>query len=131
MHAGFAALRDRCTMNVGVRVRLGDIPPALAQDIARIGELWNQGLDRFGGLFLAGKAFTAVDAFFAPVAFRVQTYGVALDGAAAAYAKRLLALPSMRDWETAALQEPWRDPSHEADARRAGAWIEDRRTPPA
>jgi glutathione S-transferase len=131
MHAGFAALRDRCTMNVGIRVRLNDIPPALAQDIARIGELWNQGFDRFGGPFLAGKAFTAVDAFFAPVAFRVQTYGVALDGPAALYAQRLLALPSLRDWEAAALQEPWREPGHEDEARRAGAWIEDRRAKPA
>jgi glutathione S-transferase len=131
MHAGFAALRDRCTMNVGVRVRLAELPPALAQDIARIGELWNQGLARFGGPFLAGNAFTAVDAFFAPVAFRVQTYGVALDGPAALYAQRLLALPSLRDWEAAALQEPWREPGHEDEARRAGAWIEDRRAKPA
>jgi glutathione S-transferase len=131
MHAGFAALRDRCTMNVGIRVRLAEVPPALAQDIARIGELWNQGLARFGGPFLAGKAFTAVDAFFAPVAFRVQTYGLALDGPAALYAQRLLALPSMRDWEAAALKEPWREPGHEAEAQRAGAWIEDRRANPA
>jgi glutathione S-transferase len=130
MHAGFAALCDRCPMNVGIRVRLGEIPPALAQDIARIGALWSQGLARFGGPFLAGTSFTAVDAFFAPVAFRVQTYGIALDGAAAGYAQRLLALPSMRDWEAAALQEPWREPGHEAEAQRAGTWLEDRRAKP-
>jgi glutathione S-transferase len=117
-------------MNVGIRVRLGEIPPALAQDIARIGALWSQGLARFGGPFLAGTSFTAVDAFFAPVAFRVQTYGIALDGAAAGYAQRLLALPSMRDWEAAALQEPWREPGHEAEAQRAGTWLEDRRAKP-
>ena len=130
MHAGFAALRDVCTMNVGIRVRLRDTPPALARDVARIAELWNEGLGRFGGPFLAGKTFTAADAFFAPVAFRVQTYGLALDGAAASYAERLLALPSLRDWEAAALQEATREPGHEDEARRAGTWIEDRRAPP-
>lgn len=127
MHAGFGALRDVCTMNVGIRVRLRDTPPALAREIARIAELWNEGLGRFGGPFLAGKTFTAADAFFAPVAYRVQTYGLALDGAAVSYAERLLALPSLRDWEAAALRETTREPGHEDEARRAGEWLEDRR----
>jgi glutathione S-transferase len=78
MHAGFGTLRERCTMNVGLRIRLRDVPPLLARDIARISELWNEGLARFGGPFLAGEDFTAVDAFFAPVAFRIQTYGLSL-----------------------------------------------------
>ncbi len=95
MHSGFGVLRDRCTMNVGIRVRLNEIPPALARDIARLNELWTEGLNRFGGPFLAGKSFTAVDAFFTSVAFRIQTYDLKLDQAAAAYAARLLALPSL------------------------------------
>ncbi len=127
MHAGFATLRDICTMNVGIRVRLRDMPPTLARDVARIAELWNEGLARFGGPFLAGNSFTAADAFFAPVAFRVRTYGLTLDGAAVSYAERLLALPSLRDWEAAALQEMAREPGHEDEAKRAGTWIEDRR----
>ena len=131
MHAGFATLRQRCTMNCGLRVRLRDMPPALQRDIARMSELWNEGLARFGGPFLAGSGFTAVDAFFAPVAFRVQTYGLALDGAADSYAKRLLDLPAMRAWEAAALIEPWREPGHEEEARQTGIVIEDRRSPAA
>jgi glutathione S-transferase len=127
MHSGFGALRERCTMNCGIRVRLHELPPALERDIARLGELWNEGLARFGGPFLAGEAFTAVDAFFAPVAFRVQTYGLKLDGAAAAYASRLLALPAMQRWQADALQEPWREPAHDDEARRAGTLLEDLR----
>lgn len=127
MHAGFGVLRDRCTMNCGLRVRLFEMLPALARDVARIGELWMQGLDRFGGPFLAGAAFTAVDAFFAPVAFRGQTYGLELPEPAAAYAQRLLALPAMQAWQAEALAETWREPGHEAEARRAGTWLEDRR----
>lgn len=129
MHAGFATLRNRCTMNVGLRVRLREMPGALERDIDRIGELWSQGLARFGGPFLAGADFTAVDAFFAPVAFRVQTYDLSLPAPASAYARRLLALPAMREWEQAALRETWREPGHEDDARRTGTIIEDRRAP--
>jgi glutathione S-transferase len=127
MHAGFVTLRDICTMNVGIRVRLHAMPPGLARDVARIAELWNEGLGRFGGPFLGGNSFTAADAFFAPVAYRVRAYSLALDGPAAAYAERLLALSSLRDWETAALAETAREPGHEDEARRAGEWLEDRR----
>ena len=58
----------------------------LERDIDRVGALWNDGLRRFGGPFLAGGAFTAVDAFFAPVAYRIQTYGLTLEPRAAEYA---------------------------------------------
>ncbi|HKZ74971.1 MAG TPA: glutathione S-transferase [Steroidobacteraceae bacterium] len=127
MHSGFPVLRERCTNNIGIRVRIEARPPALESEIARIEELWTDGVARFGGPFLAGAAFTAADAFFAPVAFRVQTYGIALQATAAAYASRLLALPSMLEWQAAALRETWREPGHEAEARAAGTWIADLR----
>ena len=66
MHSGFTELRNRCSMTCGVRIRLNEFPPALERDVARLSELWTDGLGRFGGPFLAGAAFTAVDAFFAP-----------------------------------------------------------------
>jgi glutathione S-transferase len=127
MHSGFGTLREICTMNCGLRVRLHEVPDALARDLARIDALWGEGLDRFGGPFLAGPAFTAVDAFFAPVAFRVQTYGLSLSARSLQYAERLRALPSMRAWYEAGLAEPFREEGHEADARRAGVWLEDLR----
>ena len=130
MHSGFAALRQRCSMNCGLRVRLTGIPPALQRDLDRIDELWTEGLGRFGGPFLAGAAFTAVDAFYAPVAFRVLTYGLALSQDAAAYSRRLLAFPPMRDWYDAALVEPWRDEDHEAEAMQDATLIEDVRRAP-
>lgn len=129
MHSGFSALRDRCTMNIGIRVRLHDMPDPLAKDVARIAELWSEGLQRFGGPFLAGSSFSAVDAFFAPVAFRAQTYQLQLDPAASAYADRLLALPSMQSWQTAALGETWRESEHEEQAKRTGTWLADLRAP--
>jgi glutathione S-transferase len=73
MHSGFQELRGRCSMSCGVRIRLKNPSAALTGELARLSALWTDGIERFGGPFLAGPAFTAVDAFYAPVAFRVQT----------------------------------------------------------
>ena len=127
MHSAFATLREHCSMSCGVRVRLKEMPEALTQDVARIAELWNEGLSRFGGPFLAGKAFTAVDAFYAPVTFRVQTYGLKLDANAAAYAQRLRDLPSMREWYTSGLAETFRDAEHDEGVLKYGTVSEDLR----
>ncbi len=100
-------------------------------DLGRLDELWQDGLNRFGGPFLAGSAFSAVDAFYAPVAFRIQTYGLAsLSPASLAYAQRLLDLPGMQAWYTAALAEPWREISHERDVLAQAELIQDLRQLP-
>jgi len=127
MHSGFDDLRSRCSMSCGIRVRLIDHPAALDRDVARLGALWNEGLRRFGGPFLAGSAFTAVDAFFAPVAFRVQTYGLKLDATADAYAKRLLGLPSMKAWYEPGIKETIRDLPHEKEIMQMGTVLQDLR----
>jgi glutathione S-transferase len=129
MHSGFGSLRNTCSMNCGLRITLNEVSPALQRDLDRIDELWSEGLERFGGPFLAGAAFSAVDAFYAPVACRVRTYGLALSVPAAAYVERLLALPPMLDWDRAALVEPWRDEEHEVDALAVGRLVEDLRAP--
>ena len=127
MHAGFGALRNTCGMNVGIRAKLSSFPDGLERDLARLEELWADGFDRFGGPFLAGKTFTAVDAFFCPVAFRVQTYGLPLGDRSRAYVEKLLALPAMRDWTEAALKEGFREPNHEAETTLANEVIADYR----
>ncbi len=127
MHSGFSTLRERCPMNCGIRVKLHDMPPALIADIERINELWSEGLARFGGPFLGGAAFSSVDAFFAPVAFRQLTYGLAFEQKAAAFARRLRDLTSMQSWYADGLKETWREEAHDAESRVAGAWLEDLR----
>lgn len=117
MHSGFFELRGQCPMNCGVRARLGDIDGPLALELDRLNGLWLEGLDKFGGPFLAGPQFTAVDAFFTPVAFRVQAYALQLKPAAMQYVSRLLELKPMQDWYAAALQEPWRHEESEAAVR--------------
>lgn len=131
MHSGFAALRNDCTMNVGVRVQRKPESHALMRDTARIAEIFEEGLNRFGGPFLAGPALTAADAFYAPVAFRVRTYGIELDALGAAWVERMLALPAMKEWEAQALAESYREEGHEAELAAAGSVTEDHRAVPA
>ena len=121
MHGGFAALRNERTMNVGVRVDPVRGSDALDRNVARITELWAEGIDRFGGPWLAGADFTAVDAFFAPVAFRVRTYGIDVGPQGLAWVERILAHPAMREWEDAALAETWREAGHEAELAASGS----------
>jgi len=121
MHGGFSALRNERTMNVGVRVDATSGSAALDRDVARITELWSEGLDRFGGPWLAGAAFTAVDAFYAPVAFRVRTYGIDVGPAGLAWVERIIAHPAMREWEATALAETWREAGHEAELNACGS----------
>jgi glutathione S-transferase len=120
-------LRSDCTMNVGVRVAPKPMSAALAKDVGRIAELWSDGLGRFGGPWLAGNALTVADAFYAPVAFRVRTYGLDVGAAGESWVARILDHPVVREWETAALAETWRDQGHEAELARCGTITADYR----
>lgn len=126
MHGGFSALRGDCTMNVGVRVKPRPMRDALLRDVGRVREIFEEGLARFGGPWLAGPAFTALDAFYAPVAFRIRTYGLDV-GAGQAWVDRVLAHPAMLEWEAAALAESWREVGHEAELAECGEILADYR----
>ncbi len=128
MHGGFSALRNERTMNIGVRVAAMPGSAALERDAARIAELWAEGLSRFGGPWLAGSDFTAVDAFYAPVAYRARTYGIDVGAAGQGWVERVLGHSAAREWEAAALAEDWREAGHEAELLACGSVVEDHRT---
>ena len=129
---------DRIVMNVlavpiQAEFRLSDTQVGLLTglafavlNVARVRELFEQGLDRFGGPWLAGPEFTAADAFYAPVAFRVRTYGLDV-GRGQAWVERVIAHPAMQYWEKQALAETWREASHEAELAAAGTITADYR----
>jgi len=125
MHSGFTELRNRCSMSCGQRIRLHEMPLALNQEIARLNTLWNDGLHRFSGPYLAGAHFTGVDAFFAPVIFRIQTYGLQLSGAASTYVSVMLNTSAMHEWYQDALREKFRDSPHENSILQMGTVLED------
>lgn len=124
MHGGFSALRNDCPMNVGVRVSPRPMREALVRDVARVREVFETGLARFGGPWLAGDRFTAADAFYAPVAFRIRTYGLDV-GKGQAWVDAVLAHPAMQEWEAAALGESWREISHEEELAATGVLTAD------
>lgn len=110
MHSGFQALRQECPMALEEPPRRRELSEAAQANVRRIVELWRDMLGRFGGPFLAGD-WSIADAFYTPVATRLRTYQVDLrelgdaDGAAGAYAARLLETPEFLEWERAALAE--------------------------
>ena len=104
MHSGFQALRSNMGMNVRRSFPGVGMTAEVKRDIARIEEIWDQGLNRYGGPFLCG-AFSIADAMYAPVATRFETFAVTLSATARKYTDMLLALPAMRDWYSAAYAE--------------------------
>jgi glutathione S-transferase len=116
MHAGFAALRGACPMNLARRFHPRDRGAKVAADVARITVIWRDARARFGegGPFLFG-AFGAADAMFAPVVARFAGYGIGLDPVSAAYAEAVQATRGYKSWRTAALAEPWIIEEDEAD----------------
>ena len=127
MHSGFFELRNQCPMNCGVRVKLNNINEGLQKDLNRIDELWNEGLTRFNGPFLAGDSFTAVDAFYAPVTFRIKTFGLVLSSRAMDYVENIQSLNSVKSWKQQALKESWIEPGHEEETLANGVIVEDLR----
>ena len=119
MHGGFGHLRGDCPMNVGVRVQLRPMSSGLQRNLARLREILELGLAQFGGPWLAGAEFSVVDAFYAPVAFRIRTYGLDV-GKGQAWVDHVLAHPAMRQWEAEALAEDWRELSHEEELVATG-----------
>lgn len=113
MHAGFAALRTACPMDLGLVPAPGPRNGEATADVARIVALWRDCRDRFGagGPFLFG-GFSAADAMYAPVVTRLVHYGFALDDDTRAYVDAVLALPAMRRWTAEAAAEPWVLPEH-------------------
>ena len=92
MHSGFAALRDHCAMNLRSAYREVPVPEAVRADLDRIEALWSQA---DGWLF---GAYSAADAFFAPIAMRIAGHDLSVGPTARAYVDRHLAHPSLRRW---------------------------------
>ena len=98
-------------------------------DIARIGEIFEKGLQRFGGPYLAGPDFTAADAFFAPVVFRIRTFDIAVGERAQDWVLHMFELPAMEEWERQALAESYREAEHERELATSAAIVADHRIP--
>jgi glutathione S-transferase len=106
MHSGFQNLRRALSMEIAARHPTPALEDEVQADIARIIAIWTRALEAHedGGGFLFGR-FSIADAFYAPVVTRFETYAIHLPAVAQAYAQRVLALPAMHEWATAANAE--------------------------
>lgn len=98
MHASFTGLRAACPVNlhrVGERsLRHG---PEVDADLDRLAAVWTWALAETGGPWLGGAAFSVADVMYAPVATRLESYGL-MRPDLADYAARLLAHGPVADW---------------------------------
>ena len=106
MHGGFADLRRELPMDCRRAPSPKPYSEAVAADIARIRQIWRgcRQAHAKSGDWLFGK-FGIVDAMYAPVALRLHTYAVALDGPEKDYLHSVLHLPALREWLGAAMLE--------------------------
>ncbi|SPO05595.1 uncharacterized protein DNG_08282 [Cephalotrichum gorgonifer] len=120
MHSGFNNIRNECGMNVGMRITVPSWSEGVKSDVRRLNELFKEGLETFGGPWLAGKEFTVADAMFAPIASRYKTYGLEVEGVAKEYFDRLFEHPVVQEWVRDGIRETARIPHYEADCRTEG-----------
>jgi len=116
MHAGFAALRRTCPMNLRRPKKAVPMDDAAKADVAAIQALWRTCRKEFGqeGPFLFG-AFSGADAMYAPVVTRFDTYDIQVDDDTREYMNAVSSLPAFQAWRKAGLEEVWRVPSDETD----------------
>ena len=108
MHSSFAAIRSACPMNIHrAPAPLKAPPEGVAQDVARLGELWSWALTETRGPWLGGRQFSAADAFFAPVALRLKEYALSASGTDD-YVEMLLEHPAVTKWIVLAKSDPRR-----------------------
>ncbi len=116
MHASFGALRTHCPMNL--RASYADCaPPApVLTDLARLQRIWSWARAETAatGPWLCG-AYSAADAFFAPVAARIAGYGLSVGAEAAEYVAAHLAHPSFRRWRAMGMAEGADQPLYRRD----------------
>lgn len=109
MHSGFADLRTNCGMNIEACLpEIGQIvwrdKPGVRADVQRIVQMWTELLDQYKGPLLFGE-FSVADAFYAPVCLRIRNYALPVPGHITDYIRRVCALPGVKAWIAAALEE--------------------------
>ena len=104
MHAGFSALRAICPMNLYVAYQGVEVSEAVLGDLARLETLWRAARESTQSPtpWLCG-AYSAADAFYAPVAARIAGYGLAVSAEAKAYVDAHLSEPAFRRWRAMAI----------------------------
>ncbi|KID58142.1 glutathione S-transferase [Pseudoalteromonas luteoviolacea] len=105
MHSGFGALKNAMPMNIRAK-RHVEANAQVRKDIQRVETIFTEQMHRYGqkGEWLFGE-WSMVDAMFAPVCLRFDTYDVELNACARTYVEQVLACPVLSRWRDQALLE--------------------------
>ena len=108
MHSGFMSIRSKMGVDIRSRKPLPEVEGPLKSELNRVLTLWRTCRTQFAGdgPYLFG-AWSAADAFYAPVVTRFRTYGYTLDGIEADYADAVWESDLIRQLRDQAEAEPW------------------------
>ena len=114
-HSGFMPLRARLGMNMRREPKAVTLSPEVSAMVPRVQEIWSEARGRYGasGRYLYGD-YSAADAFFAPVVNRFHAYAVPVTPEVRAYLDVMMAHPSWKAWQEAAMAEPWFEAKYES-----------------
>ena len=87
---------------IGARVLAEE--PAVVSDLARVCSMWTDALRDSSGPFLFGD-FSIADAYYAPMAGRLRSYGLPMNALVTGYVEHLFATKAVAAWVIDALQE--------------------------
>ena len=108
MHSGFLGIREELPFNARARtpIALDRLSETTRQQVARVLSVWSECRAEHArqGDWLFGR-FSIADVFYAPVALRFVTYGIAAPAAAQSYIDAVTSLPSIGEWVAGAERE--------------------------
>lgn len=108
MHSGFMSLRNQLSMDISLRTEIKHLVPGTISDIERIISMWDEALSNSKGPFLFGE-FGIVDAFYAPVVFRFQSYGIQIKNKKVQkYMQSILKLDIVQEWVKSSGKEKYK-----------------------
>lgn len=116
MHSGFGHLRNDCSMNLR-HCYQGFVPSkGVLADVARVNTIWSTAHSKWGaaGPWLFGE-YSIADAFFAPVATRLLTYGLPVSDLARDYIQTTINDPVFKKWRADGLAENYVQPGYDLD----------------
>jgi glutathione S-transferase len=116
MHSGFAALRGDCTMNLRHCYKGFTPSGAVLSDVARVEKIWAEARSRWGisGPWLFGE-YSIADAFYAPLATRLLTYGLPMSALASDYVQTTISDAAFKEWREGGLAENYVQPGYDMD----------------
>ena len=112
MATGFRPLRNAAPMNLRYPSKKLAVGDDVKANIGRIESIWHGSTAKSGGPFLFGE-FSAVDAFFAPVVARFDSYLLVDHPVTLRYMEAVKSHPAVRAWAADAAEETWVVPEDE------------------